>query len=319
MSEDNGHGVTFELSAGFVDSLHCCPTVEPVWQIIGSIFFLVTFISFVPQTVELVQARSSFGIEPLAIFCQSLGHWLLVVNISCFRALDFVGFFQYPTVRAFPRMLIFMSLFFQWMMFVPTIYQAYIYHDREERPARDRRAIWLEWFKTSGGAILLTTVDLILLAIFVGMSVKFGFESQPVLKYAQTCGTIATLLEFGFFVPQLYTTCKLRDGGSLSLIMLEIQAPADVCNALYMWLGTGDDWTSWLTVMVNGLEEFILLGTCLLFKCIRAREARKGACRGGLSFGALARRGHDPSTCFCKHISEVARHSRRGKGGNWGD
>jgi hypothetical protein len=46
--------------------------------------------------------------------------------------------------------------------------------------------------------------------------------------------TISTALELGFFIPQMWTTCKLRDGGFLSLLMLEIHRPADLANSLYM-------------------------------------------------------------------------------------
>ena len=271
------HELTYQFCSGFIDQAYRFQYVEPVWQVMGSLFFLVTFFSFVPQTAELVTARSSFGIESISIFCESLAHFLLVVNVVSLNAWDFVGYFQYPHYSAFPRMLTFMNLFFQWAMFVPTIYQAFIFHDREHRPGRDRREVTVEWLKTVGVALVLTVTDLILLSIFVGLSLEYGFEAAPVSKYAQACGIIATILEVGFFVPQLVTTCRLRDGGALSLVMLEIQGPADVCNALYMWLGTKDDWTTWLTVMVGGIENFTLLGTCLLFKCMKARAARREA------------------------------------------
>lgn len=271
--DDAGNGVTFESCAGFIDSFHCFPRVEPVWQIVGSVFFVVTFFSFLPQTVELVTARSSFGVEPLAFFCQSMGHFLLVVNILSFRTFDFVGFFQYPSLTAFPRVLSFFNIFFQWILFIPSLYQGFLYHDREVRETRGTKEIRLEWWKTVGSGVLLTVVDISLLSLFLILGTTYGFESQFVIMYAQICGSVATVLEVGFFVPQLWTTCKYRDGGSLSLLMMEIQGPADVCNALYMWLGAGDNWTTWLTVMVNGLEEFVLLGTCLLFKCLKARQA----------------------------------------------
>ena len=271
------HELTYQFCAGFIDQVYRFQYVEPIWQIMGSMFFLVTFFSFIPQTAELVAARSSFGIESISIFCESLAHFLLVVNVISLNAWDFVGYFQYPHYSAFPRMLTFMNLFFQWAMFIPTIYQAFIFHDRHPRPGRDRRETRVEWLKTVGVAIVLTIVDISLLGIFALLSMKFGFESAPVYKYAQACGIVATVLEVGFFLPQLYTTCKLRDGGALSLIMLEIQGPADVCNALYMWLGTKDDWTTWLTVLVGGIENFTLLGTCLLFKCMKARAAAREA------------------------------------------
>jgi uncharacterized protein with PQ loop repeat len=270
-------GVTFERAVGFIDWAHCFPGVPVMWQVIGTLFFTVVFISFLPQTTELVTSRSSFGIESIAIFCQSLGHFLLVVNLLSFHAYDFVGFFQYPTMRAFPRIITFFNLFFQWILFLPTVLQLSIYHDREIREARGQEQIRSEWYKTCAIGICLTLVDLTLVSIFVGLATFYNFETQPICSYAEICGTISTVLEIGFFLPQMYTTCKLKDGGSLSLLMLEIQAPADLANSLYMWLGTGDHWTTWLCVLVNAAEEFTLLGTCLLFKCLKARQAMAAA------------------------------------------
>jgi uncharacterized protein with PQ loop repeat len=273
MSEDDGHGITFEYAVGFIDWISVFPPVKVIWQVIGSIFFLVVFISFLPQTTELVTSRSSFGIESVAIFCQSLGHFLLVINLLCFHTYDFIGFFQYPTLQAFPRIITFFNLFFQWILFLPTVYQLSIYHDIELREARDAKQVRIEWFKNCAAGIALTILDFILITIYVSVSVFYDFESRPACSFAETCGTISTVLEIGFFVPQMWTTCKLRDGGSLSVLMLEIQAPADLANSLYMWLATGDHWTTWLCVLVNSCEEFTLLGTCLLFRCLKARKA----------------------------------------------
>jgi uncharacterized protein with PQ loop repeat len=280
MSEDAAEGlneVTWQYAVGFIDWGLCFPHVGIVWQVVGSIFCLVVFISFIPQTTELVTSRTSFGIESIAIFCQSLGHFLMLVNLCCFHAYDFVGIFQYPTMQAFPRIITFCNLFFQWVMFLPTVYQLFIYHDREVRDSRGAAAIRLEWFKTVLGGVALTILDLGLVAGFVGLSVGFSFETAPVRSYAETCGIVSTTLEIGFFLPQMWTTCKLQDSGSLSLLMLEIQAPADLANSLYMWLGSKDHWTTWITVLVNSGEEFTLLGTGLLFNCLKARRAKNEA------------------------------------------
>ncbi|OHT09264.1 PQ loop repeat family protein [Tritrichomonas foetus] len=272
--DEFGHGISYEFLTGLIDYKFRFPKVEMFWQIIGLVFFLVNFFSFIPQTTELVTSRSAFGIEPLATFCQSLGHYLLVINLLCFKCLDFVGFFQYPDASAFPRLLTFSNMFFMWIMFLPTIFQTVIYHDREYRETRPQPVIRADWIKAVCACVLLILADIILLLIWLALSLPKGFETSGATKFGEVCGTISTVLEFVFFVPQMYTTCKLQDGGSLSLLMLEIQAPADLANTLYMWLGTGDHWTTWLTVFIDAIEEFTLLGTCLLFNCLRARRLK---------------------------------------------
>ncbi|KAK8882187.1 hypothetical protein M9Y10_044827 [Tritrichomonas musculus] len=272
--DEFGNGISYEYLTGLTDYYFRFPKVEIYWQIIGLVFFLTNFFSFIPQTVELVESRSAFGIEPLATFCQSLGHFLQFLNLVCFKCLDFVGFFQYPNKSAFPRILTYFNLFFQWMMFLPTPFQTFIYHDREPRESRKQNVIRADWIKAVCQCTLLVPTDLALFLIWLILGLLRGFERSESTRYGEICGTISTALEFTFFVPQMYTTCKLRDGGSLSLLMLEIQAPADLCNALYMWFGTKDHWTTWLTTLVDAIEEFTLLGTCLMFNCLKKRRNR---------------------------------------------
>ena len=271
---DMGHGITYEHPTGDLDYAWRFPDVETFWLIIGSIFFVISFISFLPQTAELVMSRSSYGIEPLAIFCQSIGHFLLIVNLLCFKCFDFPGFIQYHGAQIFARALTFANLFFPWILLLPTIFQCFIYHDREYRESRKQHEIRIDWIKSVAQCALVVTVDLILLLTWTLLGVINGFETHGATSFGEICGTAATFLEFSEFVPQMYTTCRLRDAGSLSLLMLEIQAPADIANALYMWLGTGDHWTTWLTILVDGTEELILLGTCLVFNCMKARKAK---------------------------------------------
>ncbi|OHT14312.1 PQ loop repeat family protein [Tritrichomonas foetus] len=275
MSEEFGHGITFELVTGFLDYNWRFPKVNTFWLIIGVIFFVVSFVSFLPQPFELVTARSSFGIEPVAIFCQSLGHFLLMVNLLCFKCFDFCGFLQYPNVKAIPRVLTFCNMFFQWILFLPTIFLSMIYHDREYRESRKKDKIRIDWIKsaTQCGLVMVSELSLVLIWVVIGL-IK-GFETTAETAYGEALGTIATALEFVFFLPQMITTCRLRDGGSLSLLMLEIQAPADLCNAMFMWFGTKDHWTTWLTIFVDGIEGLLLLGTCLFFNCLKSKRARE--------------------------------------------
>ncbi|OHT15611.1 PQ loop repeat family protein [Tritrichomonas foetus] len=272
MSEDAT--LTFQFSTGFLDYVRNLPTVQLVWQVIGIIFFTVNFLSYLPQPTELVTAKSSYGIEPLSFFCESASNFFLVMNILCLRSLDFVAFFQYSISRCLSRLVAFANIFFNWILFLPCVYQLMVFNDRELRPSRGTDSIRRDFFKQSMFAILLTLLFMILLVIWIVLAMQFGFQQGPSAKFGEVCGTVSTVLELLFFIPQLITTCRLRDAGSLSLLMLEIQGPSDLCNCLYMIFGTKDHWSSWLTILISSIEEFILLGTCIVFNCMKARRAR---------------------------------------------
>lgn len=273
--EDYGYGISYQYLTGFVDYSWRFSQVEPIWLVIGSIFFTVSFISYIPQPVEIIKARSSYGIEPLSSFCSNWGEFLVFVNLICFRSLDFVGLLQYHYFTCFPRILTFFNLFFAWIMNQTETFQLFIFHDREYRESRNQKLIRKDWIKSVCYAILLIVIDLGLLVIFVTVNTSKGFEHSLSTAIGEICGTIATCLEFAFFIPQMYTTCKLQDAGSLSLLMLEIEGPSDLANALYMWFGTGDHWTTWITLLLSSFEVFTLLGTCMIFRCIKARRLKE--------------------------------------------
>jgi hypothetical protein len=69
----------------------------------------------------------------------------------------------------------------------------------------------------------------------------------------------------------MWATCHLKDSGSLSLALLAIQAPGGTLNALFMWIGQEDDWTTWISILAASVQQFILLGICVFFKLRKRR------------------------------------------------
>lgn len=260
---------------GFVDYKFCFPKVESFWAVVGMVFFFVNFVSYFPQNAELITARSSYGLDPLSVFFQSLTHFFLVLNIICLKSTDFIGINQYNLFSVFPRFITFFNLMSQWILFLPVVYLTLSYHDREIRTNRKQDSIEKEWKMTKILTILLTVIDLFFLILWLILGMTSGFTSNGINIIGRISGVAATIIDVAFFIPQMITTCKLKSEGSLSLLMLEIQAPSDLLNALFMWLGNGDDWTTWICGLVDSTEEFCLLATCLVFKCIRARRAKE--------------------------------------------
>ena len=67
------------------------------------------------------------------------------------------------------------------------------------------------------------------------------------------------------FIPQVIKTFKMKDHGSLSVLMLKIQAPTNLGNAFFMWFGEHEDWTTFTASMADGAWEFVLLGLCIYY------------------------------------------------------
>jgi hypothetical protein len=183
-------------------------------QLLGQSLFFSVCISSLPQTTELVAVRLSYRSESMAISCNRLGHFLFVVNPWQFHDYDFIVFFHYATIQAVAQIIAVFKCFLQWTHFLPTGSQLFIDDHRAKPPSvavRDDRVIPIEGSKTVGGGDALAALDAALIAGCVGLSTGFRFEASAVEFCAQVCGSIATALEIGFFVPQIWTICGLRD------------------------------------------------------------------------------------------------------------
>jgi hypothetical protein len=123
-----------------------------------------------------------------------------------------------------------------------------------------------EWNSSRGFALLALSVFTTLFLIWLFGGVFTGFQSTFIHTCGRLTGVVAFIMELVQFIPQLITTIKLQDNGSLSLLMLEIQAPTNLANGLFMWLGQGDDFTTFASAMLDATQEFTLLGLCIFFK-----------------------------------------------------
>ena len=246
-----------------------------MWTIVGSVFLIVTLVSYLPQTIQIIKDRSSYGISGAYVLAQALGLWFLAYNVICLKSYDFVGMFQYQSVKTFARLLTFVNLFLQWAFYLPAPLLTFIFHDRKPRESRKENMIRKEWNTSRGFAVLALGVFSALLVIWSIGGMTKGFKAQIVQFFGETTGVIAFIMELVQFLPQLYTTIKLRDNGSLSLLMLEIQAPTNLANGLFMWLGQGDNITTFASALLDATQEFTLLGLCIYFKWKKSHRVDK--------------------------------------------
>ena len=251
---------------GFVDYTFCFPESSVTWTIVGSIIVIGSSISIIPQMVNIVKNKTSFGLNPLTIFVSSFSQFILVTNVVSLHDFDFVGFLQFPFARVIPRFLTFMVTFVLWYFYLVIPFLNMIFLDLKLRMKRDNEQIRREKFFARFTAVFLPISASIFILIFLIMGTSKGFNSVLVQGYGGMCGTIATIIGFAQYIPQMITTIKFEDPGSLSLLLLFIQAPGGVANALFMWIGQGDHWTTWISILSASIQQFILIFIILFFK-----------------------------------------------------
>ena len=262
---DNFRGYHYSFQ-GFIDYNNCYHTIDISWMIIGGIIFLGTIISVIPQLTIIISNRSSYGLNSFSIGFTSFGQFIMIVNLISLHCNDFVGLLQIPINISFPRMMTFINVFTLWFMyfFIPILTN--IFFDIESRRNRTLPEIPKERklnIKIFIILILLISI-LSLLPFIIGYFYSYG--GNFIYQLGKYLGTLASILVFAQYLPQMITTCKLKDTGSLSLMMLSIQGPGGLINTLFMWIGNHDHWTTWLSFMIASLQQLLLLFIGIYFK-----------------------------------------------------
>lgn len=230
----------------------------------------------VPQLIRLVRMRTSYGISPLFVTITHLGQFTTVLNIFCLHNADFYGVTQITPARTLPRLLSFCSCFILWFTYMPVCYLMSIYLDKEEREKRGRKDIDREHYTLRFGTSFITAAEIAMFFPYLIVGCKYGFGSHQILYYGKVVGIFSSVLSVCQYAPQFYTTCKLKDNGSFSLVTLAIQAPGGTTNAIFMMLGNKEHWTTWLAMLTSALQQFGLLALCIFYRCKAMRRKKLG-------------------------------------------
>jgi uncharacterized protein with PQ loop repeat len=257
---------------GFVDYSACFPEPDVIWLIVGCGIFIGTWGSIIPQYYLIVHNRSNFGIDSVAFCAMVFGQFILVANIICLRTADFVGWLQYPFGHVISRSLTFVNAAANWLSYLPCSFMAMIFFDQIARDLRSEDQICREWVLSRVVTVVGPLACLIATTIYVAFGVAFGFESTAIVYLGKVYGSIAAVLWAGQYLPQIWTTCRLRSPGNLSIALLAIQAPGSMVNAMFMAIGQSDDWTTWLSSFLLSIEQFIVLGLCIFFKYCKRKK-----------------------------------------------
>ena len=258
---------------GFLDYIQCFHTVSPLWIAVGSLIMCGTVISLIPQLFRIVKLRSSHGISPFFVIVTTMRQLLGVLNVFCLHSADFFGMLQISPSRTIPRELTFGNLFLLWILYLPVVSLVFIFFDVKVRANRNADDIKREWKLSvfiSCSVVVITFLIFIPMMILVGI---YGPASAPVLSYGRVVGTISALVTVCQYLPQIITTCRIKDNGSFSLVTLCIQAPGGTLNAIFMIFGNDEDWTTWLSTFSSAVQQWILLSIIVYYK-IKRRSAK---------------------------------------------
>ena len=108
-------------------------------------------------------------------------------------------------------------------------------------------------------------------AVISTIEVIVGLSSKPSLSVgiASFNGLCSALLTMMKYVPQIYTTYKLKHTGTLSLHMMYIQTPGGVLFAMTIMMTKGSHWSSWISYLIACTLQGVLLSLGVYYEHFR--------------------------------------------------
>ncbi|KAI8803758.1 hypothetical protein BJ742DRAFT_485121 [Cladochytrium replicatum] len=247
---------------------------ETVKFVVGGAITVGLFVSYIPQFHKFLTTRSSDGISSLFLLLGAVGGTgsffnmvlLQYPNIQCCLHADWtpsfcientLGLFQVGTQFA-----CFAAVFVLFYVFFPRRTSGCNASDLR-RIHRERRT-----------ASVVATVVSIFLCVTVG-AVMWGLVStqgsasvgsvSPSQWLAGVLGLISTATSVFMWMPQIVETWIQRRAGALSIPMLAMQAPGSFVFVYSIVKQPGANWTSWVSYLVAGILQFVLLIECVYF------------------------------------------------------
>jgi len=111
-------------------------------------------------------------------------------------------------------------------------------------------------------------------AIGVLLYAKYGGASNSVtLSFAFALGIIATVANVLQYTPQIIKTLIEKEVGSLSIVMLLLQAPGSFMVVVFQLFFYHENVSTWLPFFITGIQQIILLVICIVFE-IRNRRRK---------------------------------------------
>lgn len=93
-----------------------------------------------------------------------------------------------------------------------------------------------------------------------------AMRGKVLMAIAQINGLLSTFLTMLKYIPQIYTTYRLKHPGTLSIGMMCIQTPGGLVFTLTLYFTHGSHWSSWISYMFAFLLQGTLLTLCIYYQ-----------------------------------------------------
>jgi len=228
--------------------------------------FLITgiTISYIPQYVAIIRARSSDGINFGMLALSLLSAFLSGINAGVLNWPEVVCCLDLTTPQCFKNNLSTEQIF-SGLICTTILYTLFLVYFKTEETKDETH----ETRQRRKNLAMGTYVGVIVLSI--GLSITAGvlyynvhLRGSILQVIAKVLGLVSAVLIVVQWTPQIYTTYKMKSPGSLSVLMLILQIPGSLL-VMFFQAFNHKDITIWLPYVFQFLQQSILVVMCVIF------------------------------------------------------
>ncbi|KAJ8324047.1 hypothetical protein O5D80_007265 [Batrachochytrium dendrobatidis] len=261
----------------YIDSDACPISHSSIKVLLGCFIITGVMVSYFPQIHKIASSRSSAGLSIYFLFLGAIGCFSTIGNVILLQynsivccttewslqycMEDTLGITQVSVqLCGFCIIVVLFYLNYPVELALPLV----TFSEFEGSESTGSSAAWRR-IKGIGAMIIVY-------AIFVVISLVSIFQIQDPqifiqvrLWWAGILGVTAASSGVVQFVPQIIHTWKAKSGGALSVAMLAMQCPGSFVFAFSLAVQPGTNWTTWVSFLVGGTLQAVLLFMCLYY------------------------------------------------------
>eukprot|EP00736_Rhodelphis_marinus_P010990 Rmarinus@m.14667 len=223
---------------------------------LGVALCIGTALSMLPQHIKFLSNKSSVGVSYIMLFMGNVNQFAAVVNTIIMKFHELQACQEVPLSECTPSVLTFVQMLFLWAFYFPLYIWFLIYLDPAEREIRSHASRLLAVF------LLFALV----LSVVAATMLKEIGPCDETRTLAYGLGVMCTIITLVQWTPQIYHTYKAKRAGSLSLLMLYLQAPGSLIVVYFLAIESRESASLWFATLMSAIEQLILLGMLLYYQ-----------------------------------------------------
>ncbi|GIQ84295.1 hypothetical protein KIPB_005758 [Kipferlia bialata] len=225
--------------------------------LLGLALALGTIGSSIPQITRIVGRKSSVGISGTFLLLANFNQYMVVLNCWMLDFPQLLGAFQ--STSCIWDLIPFFQLLGLWSCYY-IVWAAYIYYYKQENGKDSHYQYQFMTFVIFSALVIISMVGGTVWTIQVGPC------NAPLYNFALSLGVISTIIGVCEWTPQIINTYRLKQQGSLSLIMLGIQMPGCGIIIIYYVFLDPQNWSTTIGYCFTFVQEVILVAFLVYYK-----------------------------------------------------